>query len=266
MNTTINTNTITESTTLAELIAILGSVTKAEKTPTSKALREEAGEPIAADDRCQVYANGYGVYDNGSGRTVFWIPSCVAFTYHFNPMKESEKGGEIKETFDLPEGFLESQPWPIALTLIGDHRIENLSMQRKGDRKQSKSLIRGNNEEGDAMDDMEEREDSLAKEYTWRDEQIGEDPETIYIRKETRQEMLEGMTEKQREVFILYFKEGYTQREIAGLIGISKQSVNERLEGAVKKVKKICKNIEGYPDKPLLPRLYMRGLGILLKI
>ena len=49
--------------------------------------------------------------------------------------------------------------------------------------------------------------------------------------------MLEGMTEKQREVFILYFKEGYTQREIAGLIGISKQSVNERLEGAIKKVK-----------------------------
>ena len=239
MNTTINTNASTENTTLAELIAILGPVTKAEKTPTSKALREEAGEPIAADDRCQVYANGYGVYDNGSGRTVFWIPSCVAFTYRFDPMKESEKGGEIKETFDLPEGFLESQPWPIALTLIGDHRIEILSMQRKGDRKQSKSLIRGNNEEGDAMDDMEEREDSLAKEYTWRDEQIGEDPETIYIRKETRREMLEGMTEKQREVFILYFKEGYTQQEIADILGLNRRAVGFRLEGALKKVKNI---------------------------
>ena len=39
-------------------------------------------------------------------------------------------------------------------------------MHRKGDRKESKSLIRGNNEEGDAMGDNEEHEDSLAKEYT----------------------------------------------------------------------------------------------------
>ena len=239
MNTTINTNTITENTTLAELIAILGPVIKAEKTPTSKALREEAGEPIAEDDRCQVYANGYGVYDNGSGRTVVWVPSCVAFTYRFDPMKESEKGGEIKETFDMPEGFLESQPWPIALTLIGDHRVEQNSMNRRqGGRKGTKDYNADDN--GDRDGDAEEAvEDSYRNEYTWREDQIGEDPETIYIRKETRREMLESMTDKQREVFILYFHYGYRQQEIADMIGISKQSVNERLDGAIKKVRKI---------------------------
>ena len=133
-------------------------------------------------DGILVYANGYGVYDNGSGRTVVWIPSCVSFTYYFDKMKESEKGGEIKETIDLPEDFLVSQPWAIALTLVGDHRIENLTMQRKADRKQSKTLIRGDNEEGEAMDEMEKSDDSLAREYTWREDQVGEDPETIYIR------------------------------------------------------------------------------------
>ena len=166
-NDTVNLNDrslITEAITLGELLAILGPVTKADKTPTARKLREEAGEPIAEAEGCTDYANGYCVYDNGSGRTVMWIPSCVSFTYFFDKMKESEKGSEIKETIDLPEGFLASQPWVLALTLLGDHRIENLTMQRKADRKQSKTLIRGDNEEGDAMDEMEEREDSLARE------------------------------------------------------------------------------------------------------
>lgn len=242
MKNIINENTdggsiITENTTLAELISILGPVTRAAKTPTSRKLREEAGEPIAESDGILVYANGYGVYDNGSGRTVVWIPSCVSFTYFFDKMKESEKGGEIKETIDLPEGFLASQPWVIALTLVGDHRIENLTMQRKADRKQSKTLIRGDNEEGDAMDEMEEREDSLAREYTWREEQVGENPETIYIRKETRREMLESMTEKQRKAFILYYLYGYSQQEIADMFGCVVSMVNKHLQRAVDKIK-----------------------------
>ena len=99
-------NIITGNTTLAELISILGPVTRAAKTPTSKALREEAGEPIASSpdplgygDGILVYSNGYAVYDNGSGRTVVWVPACTSFNYYFDKMKESEKGGEIKETF-----------------------------------------------------------------------------------------------------------------------------------------------------------------------
>jgi hypothetical protein len=46
--------TINENTTLGELISILGPVSKAKKTPTSKKLREEAGEPIATDECCTV--------------------------------------------------------------------------------------------------------------------------------------------------------------------------------------------------------------------
>ena len=238
INSKVSTTPITENTTLGELLAILGPVSRAEKTPTSKALRETAGEPTATEERCKVYANGYAVYDNGTGQTVVWVPDCISFTYRFNPMKDSELGGEIKQTCDLPEGLLESLLWPIAITLIGDYRIETLAMQRKGDRKQNKSLIRGDNEEGEALDEMEEQEDSLRREYSWRENRFGESPETVYMRKETREEMLASMTDKQREVFVLYYHRGYTQREIADLIGITKQSVNERLEGAVRKAKK----------------------------
>ena len=239
-NETINTiPVITENTTLAELISILGSVTKEEKTPTSKALREKAGEPIATDECCKVYANGYAVYDNGSGRTVVWVPACTSFTYYFDKMKESEKGGEIKETIDLPEGFLESQPWMIAITLIGDHRVEQNSMNRRqGGRKGTKDYDADDNgdKDGDAEDAVER---SYQNEYNWREDQIGEDPETIYIRKETRREMLESMTEKQREVFILYYHYGYNQYEIAEMLGVDQTSVRDRLNGALKKAKKI---------------------------
>lgn len=237
MNTTIN--TITENTTLGELISILGDVTKAGKTPTSKTLREEAGEPIATEERCMVYANGYAVYDNGYGRTVVWVPSCLAYRYQFDPMKETEKGYGIEEGLNLPEGLLESLPWPIAITLIGDHRIERLSLQRKADRKQNKSLIRGDNEEGDAQEDMEEREDSLAKEYTWEEGRFGEDPEAAFIRRETLKEMLESMTGRQREIFLLYFKCGYKQHQIAELLSMTQVGVKHHLDGALKKVKKI---------------------------
>ena len=245
-NTVNGSNIITENTTLAELISILGPVTRAAKTPTSKALREEAGEPIASSpdplgygDGILVYSNGYAVYDNGSGRTVVWVPACGAFTYRFDPMKDSEKGDEIKEAIDLPEGFLESQPWVIALTLIGDHRVEQNSMNRRqGGRKGTKDYDADDNgdKDGDAEDVVEK---SYRNEYNWREDRIGEDPLTIYIRKETRREMLESMTEKQREVFILYYQYGYNQREIAELIGIDRASVEDRLDSAVKKVKKI---------------------------
>ena len=233
-----NNGIITENTTLGELIAIIGPVTRAEKTPTSRKLREAAGEPIAESDGILVYSNGYGVYDNGSGRTVVWIPSCVSFTYYFDKMKESEKGEEIKEHIDLPEGFLESQPWVLALTLIGDHRVEQNSMNRRqGGRKGTKDYNADDN--GDKDGDAEEAvEDSYENEYNWREDRIGEDPETIYIRKETRREMLESMTDKQREVFILYYYYGYKQQEIADMLGCVVSMVNKHLQKGIQRIKK----------------------------
>lgn len=230
---------ITEYTTLAELIEILGSVVMEEKTPTPKKLREEAGEPIAEEERCKVYGNGYAVYDNGSGRTVVWVPACRSYTFYFDKLRDSEKDNEISEYLSLPEGCLDSQPWPIAITLIGDCRIEALSMQRKGDRKQNKTLIRGDKEEGEAIEGMEKQKDSLEKEYSWRDGQFGESPEAIFIREESHRELLGRMTDKQREVFVLYYKYGFTQQEIAEKLGLARTTVMHRLEGAVKKVKKV---------------------------
>lgn len=230
--------TVTPGTSLGDLIATLHLGEKPHEMPTPKALRETAGDPVAIEDRCTVYANGFVVYDNGSGRTVIWLPDCLSFTYYFNPMKDSEIGGEIKQTCELPEGLLASEPWPIAVTLIGDHRVENNIMNRMGSRIGTKDYDADDNgdKDGDAEDAVEK---ACRSEYTWTEGRFGEDPLEHVLREERRREMLEAMTDKQREVFILYYQEGYTMQEIAEMIGVSKPAVCMRLGAAIESMKKI---------------------------
>ena len=203
---------ITDTTTFAELLNNLASVQRAEKTPTPKKLREEAGLPIATEERIEVYANGYAVYSNDYARTVVWLPSCVSFTYYCSLLKDTEKGYGISEYDALPEDLLEMLAWPIPVTMLAEHRIEANMMNRTGSRKGTKDYC--------------------------SDGRYGEDPETAYLRKEGLQEALNSMTEKQREVFCLYYRDGYKQQEIADMLGIKRTSVEYRLDGAVKKMKK----------------------------
>lgn len=74
--------------------------------------------------------------------------------------------------------------------------------------------------------------------FFWNDGRFGENPLDALIRQERNREMLSVMTDKQREVFLLYYKEGYTQQQIADMLGLTKQSVSERLSTATHRVKK----------------------------
>ena len=80
--------------------------------------------------------------------------------------------------------------------------------------------------------------DPFRRAFNWYDGRIGENPQDAVERRETREEMLADMTEKQREVFILYYRDCMTQDEIAEMLGIAKMSVNERLRYALAKAKK----------------------------
>ena len=230
-------STLYNGATLKNLIDTLGPVKKAEKTLTSRKLREEAGEPIIATDTILIYACGYAVYENESGRTVMWVPGCTSFTYYFGKLKESEQKYQ-NEKDTLPVGMLEEMPWEMALTLIGDHRIEANSLNRAGSRS-GRADFRSQ-DDGDKDDELEEAmERSYRKDYAWREDRIGEDPETIYIRKETREEALAAMTDKQREVFRLYYEEGYRQREIAEMMNVAQQTVSRLLDKALNRIRKI---------------------------
>ncbi|MCM1530337.1 MAG: sigma-70 family RNA polymerase sigma factor [Alistipes sp.] len=226
---------ITAKTTLGVLLAMLNLGDKP-KVPTPKKLFETAGEPIADMNGCTLFRNGFAIYQNGTGRTVVWLPNCTNFTFYFNKLKDSEKD-TFRETCELPKGFLESQPWIIAVTLIGDHRIESNSMNRTGSRKDTADFSSKDN--GDKDDAIEKAiADPYRRAFNWYDGHMGENPQAAVERRETREEMLASMTDKQKEVFIMYYRDGMTQDQIAEVIGISQKGVDYRLDGAIKHARK----------------------------
>lgn len=236
---------ITENTTLGELLKLLNPGEKPHEIPTPKKLRENAGKPIAfypvpesasvENVECTVYSNGFAVYDNGSGRTVIWLPDCTSFTYVFTRPKASEDG-KLPYKKHIPDEMLESLSWFMAVTLIGDHRVENNLMNRRGSRKGAKDY--DTDDYGDKCGEAEKTvEEEYRDEFFWNEGRFGENPLDALIRGERNKEMLAAMTDKQREVFLLYYKDGYTQQQIADMLGIARTTVIHHLEGSVKKIK-----------------------------
>ncbi|MGN0988428.1 MAG: sigma-70 family RNA polymerase sigma factor [Otoolea sp.] len=189
------------------------------KTPTARQLRESGEEPVAVreigpDGSLSVYPGGYAVYSNGSGTTVVSIGECGEYTYRFH-------GGED----GLPTEsrlLLDGDDWSIAVALKGEEQIEANLMNRKGDRKGSRQY----------EDDWE---------HIRVEEEIPDVLDAI-VQRDMLSELLDCLTERQREVITAYFFDGLTQQQIADKLGIAKQSVNENLKAAIKKMKKISKN------------------------
>ena len=226
--------TITPRTKLGEVLEMLDLGEKPAKTPSVKALYEESA-PIAEMNGCALFRNGFVVYANRSGRTVIWLPHCTHFTYHFNKLRDAEKD-TLHETFTLPEGYLEKQRWVVAVILIGEHRIEANAMNRTSSRKDTVDLA--SKDRGDKDDRVEEVvADPYRRAFNWYDGHIGENPLDAIIRRENREEMLAAMTDKQREVFIMYYRDAMTQRQIAKVLGISQKAVDYRLDSALMRAK-----------------------------
>jgi len=222
---------ITPGTSLGEILEMLGDVERLPKTPKKRQLMEMTGGPMAEYEGCYVFANGYALYENDAGRTTMWLPDCVRFIYQFTKLRDAEKIRGLREYEEIPEELMREMSWVVVLTTIGGHRIENLSLNRKGDRAGNRADLY------DETND-ENQEEPLRREYVWKDAQFGEDPETAYIRKETLARALASMTDKQREVFLLYYRDGYTQREIGEMMRQARTTIETQLGDAVKKIKK----------------------------
>ena len=254
--------TITENTTLGELLKLLNLGEKPCETPTPKKLRENAGKPVAfypmsdysgstdltdlndlsysntaaLNIGCIVYSNGFAVYDNGSGRTVLWLPDCTSFTYIFTRPKAAEEG-KLPYKEQISDGTLESLSWFTAVMLIGDHRVETNLMNRKSSRKGSRAY--DVDDCGDKCGKIEAAiEDSYMDKFFWAEGRFGENPLDALIREERYNEMLEVLTDKQRTAFHLYYKEGYTQQQIAEMMGCVVSMVNKHLSVSLKKLNK----------------------------
>ena len=228
---------ITDKTTLRDLLTILGLEQRQKrqgKTPTRVKLMNADGLPLAKMDGCTLYETGYVLYENGYGRhSVVWLPYCVNFTYYFNKLRDAEKE-YLKETDDVPNEMLVSTPWTTTVSLFGEERITQHLNRGLG----NADVTEKPDAESDEQDDEAEFEDNEGKRFGWDDETLGVDPLDAVIRRETRERMLAAMTDKQREVFVLYHKYLWTQQQIADVIGISQRAVSYRLEEAYKVARK----------------------------
>ncbi len=224
---------ITAKTTLGELLATLGLMPgqkKKGKTPTRLKLTTSE-EPLVQVHGSTLYASGYALYENGLGRhSVIWVPYCTNFTYYFNKLRDSEKD-YLRESAEVPDKALMETSWATIVTLFGEERITQ-SMNRGFGNAKATEYGMESEEEYEPKD-----EDTEGKNFVWDDEPLGVDPLDAVIRRENRNEMLAAMTDKQREVFILYYKFGMSQREISEYLGINQKAVSDRLKFAAKKTK-----------------------------
>ena len=229
---------ITPRTTFGELLTILGleaGQKRTGRTPKRAALLAESGEAVVQMRGISVFQNGYALYENGFGRySVLWLPYCTRFTYFFNKLRDAEKD-YLRETAGLPEDGFTTWKWMPVIALFGEERITQKLNRGFGnaDTKNNESS------EDDEVEIEPEDIDWEGLNFVWDDETLGVDPLNAVIRRETRKNMLAAMTDKQREVFILYHKYGWTQQQIADYLCIDQTTVRDRLRLAAKKVKKI---------------------------
>lgn len=217
-----NMNTQTQQTpTLRELIDTVSPLPTDTKLPVHAMLRKNDEEPLAEIPGLRVCRSGCAIYENTSGRSVFRIQSLPAFTFHFQPAR-SEENTPVKDSFTIPQEIMENLPWYIPLTLIGDYRVE---FNRKVHRKEC------------SLSTMDTGIQDHSLSIAFRpDADRYENPENKIIQEEYFHEMLNCLTDRQREIFILYFLEGRNQFEIAKKLGMVRSSVSRILHRALERI------------------------------
>ena len=216
-----------EYVTVEEPVAVKDELRKLDHRPGAKQLWNEyrriAVKKIESGGEVEVYENGYAVYDNGNRRTVVWVPDCGSTTYYFAPLREADKG-RIKQKETVGEDVFGPIPWYHAIVIAGENSIE-----QNIDHPMSIGTV----------SEFAEIEEYAKPGQEWQCYAHIETPEEAFWKKEAERERLEVLTEKQRRVYSLYFGQGYTQEEVASLLGISQPAVKKMIDKIVKRIKKI---------------------------
>lgn len=204
--------------TFRQLKEMVGSGT-GHKMPTARQLKDSGEAPVAVreigpDGSLSVYPNGYAVYSNGSGTTVVSIGECGEYTYRFH---DGEDGLPTESRL-----LLDGDDWSVAVALKGEEQIEANLMNRKGDRKGNRQY-----------------------EEDWEHIRVEEEmPDVLeaVIQKDMLSELMDCLTDRQREVVTAYFFDELTQQQIADKLGVGRRTVTTMIERSLEKLRKNMKN------------------------
>ena len=173
------------------------------------------------DGCCEVFSNGYAVFDNGDRKTVIWVPACSTRTYRFTRLTDRELEYQHEEE-SLDEETIGEMLWYYPIIMAGEDRIEQNLVHLKS---------AGN------MSDIESVEDSPGEICFCNYGKTFPNPEDACIQKEQDEERRAMLTDKRYEIYEMFFIDRLTQREIARRLGISQKAVNDRLKGIEKKMR-----------------------------
>ena len=230
---TTNSTTIDLSgiTTFGELKNALPS-TGITRVPGVKQLKKKASvllRKVTETGSIEIYDNGFFTYEEFEKVTVFGVDRCECpELYSYNGRKE--RGGKEyvgKERGRKMEDFSE-YPWDLILVSAGEARLYHNADSRE-EYQSEISMDAPESENNIALSvkpehEIREEEEAAAK---WRAERL----------KRLRKSM-EKLTDRQREVVILYYVNKMTQMQIAEKLGIRQQSVLDFLGAARKKMQK----------------------------
>ena len=184
--------------------------------PTIKQLEESDAKilvrEMVSDMQITVYQNGYVACRRGRDATVFRLHDCGGYTYGA-AMAENEKAVE-------PDVF-EDEHWYLRLYLEAEDRL-NANYERKLRHHQI------------SLDGLYADHCSSMGDYTWDGlTDLIDREEVAQVRK-----YLRHMTEKQRNVVILYFIEQRGTRDIADEFHVTPQAVSDMIKKAIIRVRR----------------------------
>ena len=220
---------ITPETTLNELISLArnNAVEKPETTPKFGTLRKNANcvASYRSDDHRSslfVYDNGFAAYETDGRTTAIDLDeiSSVKYVTAYDNLS--------MERSDFDREWLGNLPWASALALLGEDQVTHNLFEGKA----HELIGEGDYNENEAEDEIKKSNKPNNPTFTAHID----DPETAYIRKETRSEIKRAlskaraqMTVKQAEAFALYYNQDMTEAEIGNILGIARRTVSHRL-------------------------------------
>ena len=205
-----------EQITLREL---LGMITPARlsRVPGKMVLKENATRIASHESEefvLSVFSCGYALAESGKRWTVFNVSGCGGYEYEAD---EDDRQLLREEDFKFEDAYFLDLPWPVRLSMEALDRLES-----NNDANESALLSEHPEEPGP-------RGRVYGRYLSVEDEVIG---------KIEYEEMLEKLTPKQRQAYVLYFEEGYTQEEIGAMFSVSHEAICKRIKSLVTKLQK----------------------------
>ena len=195
--------------TLQDLKWIVKKPEKAGKPPTARCLLEHGKCVVSMENgreiQLLVYQEGYALYRVGKYTTVFPVHSCGDYCY--------ENDGQ---QICVDASFFEQQEWYVRLFLEGEDRLaKNRETCHKG------KVVSYH---------------AVSEEWFFLSSPALPPLEQL-IEREQILELMGLLTERQRDIVILYFYYGETQWEIAKELGITQPTVSQTLMAALRRMR-----------------------------